>query len=52
MQEVNVKAYEYEDAIHVTLPGLNQSSIELVGMREAHRPYLRRAVYNRSALHY
>lgn len=49
---VNVKAYEYENAIHVTLPSLDQSSVELVGMREANRPDLRRAIYGRSALYY
>jgi hypothetical protein len=52
MQEANVKAYEYENAIHVTLPGLNQSSVELVGVREAYGPDLGRAVHNWSALHY
>ena len=46
-----MKAYEYENAIHVTLPGLDQSSVELVGVRETYGPDLRRAVYNRSALH-
>lgn len=50
-QEVNVKAHEYEDSIHVTLPGLNQSSVELVGVREAHGPYLRSDVFNQSIVH-
>ena len=49
---VNVRAYEYENAIHVTLPGLNQSSVEFVGMRKANRPYMRRAIYGRVVLHY
>lgn len=51
-QEDNVKAHEYEDSIHVTLPGLNQGSVELVGMRETYGPYLRSAVFNQNVVHY
>lgn len=46
-----MKAYEYEHAVHVTLPSLDHGSVKLVGVREAYGPYLRRAVHSRSALH-
>ncbi len=52
MKGVNVKTYEYENAIHVALPGLNQSSVEFVCMRKANRPDLRRAIYGWRALQY
>ena len=34
--------YEYENAIHVPLPALNESFIKLVGVGETYGPDLRR----------
>jgi hypothetical protein len=39
--------YEYKDAIHVPFPALDKRPIELLSVREAYGPDLRRGVHDR-----
>ena len=42
------RTYEYEDAIHVTLPALNKGTIIFLSVGETYRPDFCRIVYGRS----
>ena len=42
--------YEYEDAVHVTLPALNKGTVEFLCVGEAYGPYFRRIVYGGSGI--